>query len=327
MSILLFIFILLSISFLICTICLLFKYLILIKKLETRDLFLKKAKNAINSVRYGNIYERLEDTNNKDIKEITGILNELFESITDREKMIRENIERENEAKILKNDFMATLTHDLKVPIIAQDNTFDLFLTKKFGEITPIQEEVIKKMKISNIDLKYLVDTLLETYKIEQTNIEIKRTNVVLESFIKDIISQLESIYSLHGKNVNFKNELPSGASADLDNFLIKRVIQNLILNAISHSGHSENIDITLKKNDKDSFKISVQDYGLGIDKREVEKIFKKYYSGSTKFSRSGVGLGLYLCNKVVKLHGGKIEVSTKENKGSKFTVTLNYKE
>lgn len=327
MLILLIICILLLISLLIYTIILLRKYIDVNEKLNVRDLFLKKATNVINSVRYGNIYERLEETGNKDTKEMAKLLNELFESITDREKMVRENIEKEHEIKVLKNDFMATLTHDLKVPIIAQDNTFDLLLSKKFGEISQVQEEVIKKLKTSNMDLKYLVDTLLETFKIEQTNLEIKRESVVLDDFIKDIISQLDCVYSMHDKNINFKNELPKDTTANIDNFLIKRVMQNLILNAISHSGHSKEIDITLKKNDKNSFKISVQDYGFGIDKKEVEKIFKKYYSSSTKFSRSGVGLGLYLCNKVVKLHGGKIEVTSKENKGSKFTVILNYEE
>ncbi|MBE7705798.1 MAG: HAMP domain-containing histidine kinase [Cyanobacteria bacterium SIG30] len=311
-----------------CIFYLIFKHKKLLKSFKKEGVFLKKITNSINSVRYGNIYERTTKGYNKETKDVSNSLNGLFESISDREKMLKEYAEKENEANILKNDFMAALTHDLKVPIIAQDNTFDLLLSNKFGEISQLQKEVIEKLKISNIDLKYLVNILLETYKMEQTKLEIQRTKgVLLENFIKDIISQLDSFCDVHNKIIDFKNELYEEVSADIDTFLIKRVIQNLIINAISYDKRSNKIDITLKKYNEDSFAISIKDYGVGIDEKEIKKIFKKYYSGSNKFSRSGVGLGLYLSNKIVKLHGGKIDVISKENEGSEFSIILNFKE
>ena len=70
-------------------------------------------------------------------------------------------------------------------------------------------------------------------------------------------------------------------------------------------------------------FKISVKDYGTGIEKEEIDKIFNKYYSGKLNLTRSSTGLGLYLSNKIIKALGGKIEVQSKKNEGSAFTVTL----
>ncbi len=78
---------------------------------------------------------------------------------------------KEKEETNLKEDFIASLTHDLKVPIIAQDNTFDLLLAEKFGTLTDIQKEAIVKLKISNMDLKYLIEALLETYKAEHKGV------------------------------------------------------------------------------------------------------------------------------------------------------------
>jgi signal transduction histidine kinase len=112
----------------------------------------------------------------------------------------------------------------------------------------------------------------------------------------------------------------------NIDVFLIKRVLQNLVLNALSHSIYTESVDVVLSVENEAEFSIQICDYGCGINKEEIEKIFKKYYSGSSKFGKSGVGLGLYLSNKIVNLHGGRIEVESEENKGTTFKIVLRTK-
>ena len=79
-----------------------------------------------------------------------------------------EDITSEKEIETLKEDFAATLTHDLKVPIVAASNMIDLFLAKKFGEISDKQEFALNSMKSSNNELLNLVQILLETYKIKE---------------------------------------------------------------------------------------------------------------------------------------------------------------
>ncbi|GBF22814.1 signal transduction histidine kinase, partial [Candidatus Gastranaerophilus sp. (ex Termes propinquus)] len=144
------------------------KYIKLAEENAQVHAYLKKAASTISAVRWGNLQERIvQDTKSESLKTLTEGLNSLFESISDRERMIQEYIEREKELAGLKSDFIATLTHDLKVPIIAQDNTFDLFLNEAFGEITQVQEQALRNLKASNIDLKHLIEALLETYKME----------------------------------------------------------------------------------------------------------------------------------------------------------------
>lgn len=303
------------------------KYLDEKNNLENILNYLKKLNYSVNSVRYGNFNARIDNGFNEFTNLLSANLNDMFESIADREIMIREYIEKEKENNLLKSDFIATLTHDLKVPIIAQDNTFELFLNKKFGEISNIQEEAIKKMKISNIDLKHLVEALLETYKMEQASIKLNiKKDVNLHLLMKDVLNQISSIFELHDIKVNYINNIGEDFLCDIDQFLIKRVLQNLLLNALSHSKKSGSVDIETNLLGDKKFSIKVQDYGCGILKDEIDKIFKKYYSGSTKFEKVGTGLGLYLSNRIVKLHKGKIEVQSEENKGSSFTVVLSCK-
>ena len=237
--------------------------------------------------------------------------------------MINEYVEKEKEDANLKEDFIATLTHDLKVPIIAQDNTFDLFLDEKFGPLSDIQKEAINKLKISNMDLKYLVEALLETYKAEHQGVLIKKEkNICINNFTKELIDQLSSIFELHNKKICLETKLNDEFCADIDVFLIKRVVNNLILNALSYSINSDRIDVILNANEGD-FSISVKDYGIGIEKEEIDKIFNKYYSGKLKLTKSSTGLGLYLSNKIITSLGGKITVKSSKNKGSTFTITL----
>lgn len=309
---------------------LLIKYLKLTIEHKNLKNCLKKITHAINSARYGNLYTRIEQIpDNTPINELSKNLNNLFESILDRDVMINEYVEKEKENANLKEDFIATLTHDLKVPIIAQDNTFDLLLNEKFGALNNLQTEAISKLKISNMDLKYLVEALLETYKVEHSGIIIKKdTDIPLNKFIKDIIEQLSSIFELHHKNIDFKTEFEDNYCVNIDLFLVKRVINNLILNALSYSTNSNKIDIILapSKNQKNSFSISIRDYGIGIEKEELDKIFNKYYTGKLRLTKSSTGLGLYLSNKIITAMQGTITVESKKNEGSTFIVTLSKK-
>ncbi len=173
------------------------------------------------------------------------------------------------------------------------------------------------------MDLKYLVEALLETYKAEHQGVSIKKEkNVHINKFIKEVIDQFSNIFKLHNKTIHFKTNLNDDFCADIDIFLIKRVVNNLILNALSYSIKSDRIDINLDADDN-SFSISVKDYGIGIEKEEIDKIFNKYYSGKLKLTKSSTGLGLYLSNKIITSLDGKIVVESSKNKGSTFTIIL----
>ncbi len=309
------------ISLLCCVIIL--KYFKLSIKYENLISYIKKITHIVSSARYGNLYSRIENNDNEITDELSRNLNNLLESILDRDVMINEYVEKEKEETSLKEDFIASLTHDLKVPIIAQDNTFDLLLTEKFGTLSDIQKEAVVKLKISNMDLKYLVEALLETYKVEHRGIIVKKeSRVLINKFIKETIEQLSSIFELHNKKIDFKTELDDNFKADIDVFLTKRVINNLILNALSYSANADKIDIFLMRTNT-GFSIKIKDYGIGIEKEDIDKIFNKFYSGNSNLKQASTGLGLYLSNKIIKAMGGSIEVQSEKNKGAAFIINL----
>ena len=197
------------------------------------------------------------------------------------------DITNEKQLESLKEDFIATLTHDLKVPIVAESNIINFFLQGKFGEINDKQKFALEGMKKSNNELVDLVQIILDTYKVKETGIKLYKENFMLNEFINTIILETQPIAAQSGIKINFnpKNNIKVYA----DKLQLNRVIKNLISNAIIHSASSKTID--LNTGEIPGFvTISVTDYGQGISKEEIPLIFNKYYSSTKKFRKIGTG-------------------------------------
>ena len=302
------------------TIILIAKYTKLLIKYTNLKKYIYNYLNLITSARYGNLNSKCEKGTTELTKQLSKNTNALFESVFDRDKMIKEYIEKEKQSQSLKQDFISTLAHDLKVPIIAQDNTYYLFLNGNFGEITKTQKHAIENLKISNNDLKNLVIDLLDAHKIDNQELKPNFELTNLNLLIQETINQNSSILKIQNKNLTFiQNET---IELKLDPYLIKRALNNLISNAIYYSKNEKNIQIILSKK-KDFIEISVKDEGRGIKENEINEIFKKYYTSQKKYSNIGIGLGLYIVKRIVQAHQGQIKAKNNKDKGACFTIIL----
>lgn len=234
--------------------------------------------------------------------------------------MIIKDVTNQKEIETLKEDFVATLTHDLKVPIIAESNMLNFLLSGKFGELSPKQQEAIENMQKSNNELLELVHIVLDTYKVRDSGIELFKQPVVLSELIEDVAAEMKPIADASKNPIVVKiqedNELL------LDKLQMKRVLKNLIQNAISYGKTNTDIELKLFKRDKNAV-ITVKDYGKGIAKEDITKIFNKYFSASKKFRKIGTGLGLYLSKEIIEAHKGSLVVQSEENKYTEFCITL----
>lgn len=226
----------------------------------------------------------------------------------------------QRELETLREDFVATLTHDLKVPIVAEANILEFLINGKFGEINEKQHVAISNMKDCNKELLDLVQILLETYKVKETGVELVKQNIDLVHFIGSIVDEMQPIAEKSSIRMFFQHE--QGLQISADDIQLKRVIKNLIQNAISHSDSNNDINIRLAKMEN-FVTISIIDYGKGIPQEDIDKIFNKYYSTAKKFRKIGTGLGLYLSQQIVKSHGGEIVVTSQENVSTEFCIKL----
>lgn len=283
-----------------------------------------------------NISEFVELPENSDIKNLMGedifikhtptnnfIASSQKLKIDDKKQryvLLIKDVTNEREIETLKEDFVATLTHDLKVPIVAESNIIEFLLEGKFGKIGEKQEIALKNMQTSNNELLNLVQILLETYKIKENGINLLKETIVLNPFIEQIVDELQPTANKAGLTINFKSERQLTVNADPTQ--LTRIIKNLISNAIIHSNTENKIDI--KTGEQKGFvTISIIDYGQGISKEEQKMIFNKYYSAAKKFRKIGTGLGLYLSQQIAVSHGGEITVESEENVRTEFCVKL----
>jgi len=299
------------------------KYLKFRIKYNRLSKYLYNYLNVITSARYGNLNSKCEDGVDALTIQLSKNTNALLESVFDRDAMIGEYIEKEKQTQNIKQDFISSLAHDLKVPIIAQDNTYDLFLNGNFGELSDIQRSAIKNLKISNNDLKNLVLDLLDAHKLDRQELKLNLQKVNLNKLIEDLLEQNKSILTIQNKEINFIQK--AQIEYPLDSFLIKRVLNNLISNAIFYGKNSKDITLTLETKENNVL-ISISDKGVGINEEDINNIFKKYYTSAKKYSNIGVGLGLYIANKIILAHGGSISAKNNKDKGATFTIELPYK-
>ena len=234
--------------------------------------------------------------------------------------VIIKDITDQKELETVKEDFVATLTHDLKVLIISETNMIELFLGESFGKISDKQRLALKNMQTSNKELLDLVQIVLETYKIKGGKITLYKENIMLKSFIEEIIEEMTPIAAKTKNKINFI--LVRDIRVFADRFQLKRVIKNLIQNAISYGEPQSPIDISIGEI-PNYVTIKVKDHGAGISKEDINKIFNKYYSAAKKFRKIGTGLGLYLALQILKAHNGDLNVESEEGVYTEICLKL----
>ena len=199
-----------ALNFLLCVLIIITAFVLVVKyarlTLKYNRLFkyLENYLKIITTARYGNLNIACDDGVDALTIQLSKYTNSLIESIKDRDIMINEYIEKEKESQNLKQDFISGLTHDLKVPIIAQDNTCDLFLEGKFGIISDVQKDAIKNLKISNNDLKNLIINLLDVQKLDTKELVLNYEIINLNETIKEVLEQNKSILTIQNKKKFF---------------------------------------------------------------------------------------------------------------------------
>lgn len=228
----------------------------------------------------------------------------------------------QKETDRLRDDFIATLTHDMRTPLTAAIQTLDFFLDGTVGDLNERQHMLLSTMKTNNEGLLGLVNSLLTVYKFDAGKVELVKTNFNVKELIMQRYNELKPLADK--KNIEFKIDF----QAD-DNLLINadrqelgRVIANLCGNAVNYTNPNGKIEVMVKEQGGD-FLFSVSDTGNGIPKEDIPHLFKRFSQGTSRKRSTGTGLGLYLSRQIIEAHGGKIWLESKINKGSEFSFIL----
>lgn len=244
------------------------------------------------------------------------------------ERAIRYTLEHRKVLDVLlenqkqREKFVATLTHDLKTPIKAEFRIFELLLNERFGPITEEQSTVIQEMLRSNRFMYQMVDNLLTAFKFESGHMMLRMELIDVNELIASTVN-LDLIGLAQEKNQELTLQLDANIpNIPVDGLEIKRVIYNLVQNAVNYTPKGGKIEIGTHLNEN-SVQVAVADTGPGIEQTIQKTLFEPYASMAKRYRHIGTGLGLYISKKIIEAHQGKLSVESELGKGSTFRFLL----
>lgn len=264
------------------------------------------------------IYQPLFNINKK-ISEIVVIAIDITEETKAKNKI--------EEALKIQDEIFANVSHELKTPLNVIFSTNQLMeLYYKDDSLENNKEKIFKSINIIKQNcyrFTKLINNIVDISKMNSGFFKLNLSNENIVNITEDIVQSVSDYIKVKGLNIVFDTNTEEKIIA-CDPNKIERIILNLISNAIKFTNARGSIFINLI--DKgDIVEILIKDSGIGIDKKHLNNIFKRFHQIDKSLSRNaeGSGIGLSLVNSLVKLHGGKISVDSEVGKGSTFKVKL----
>ena len=233
--------------------------------------------------------------------------------------IIARDISLEKEIEKIKENFIHSITHDLKNPLSAIIGMSDLLKSSCYSNLKEEEKEYFSILKGEALRLMGMINDILNLAKIESGKMKIDRNKLD----IGEMLQQITRIFEVNAKNdgIELVNSAPCGINIYGDEKLLRRVVINLLGNALKYtpSGGRVELNASLKGNYAEC---SVSDTGEGIPADIIDSIFDKFQQAGGR-SKGGTGIGLNVSKEIVKAHGGRIWVNSRPDKGSEFKFTL----
>ncbi|RKR84956.1 PAS domain S-box-containing protein [Mucilaginibacter gracilis] len=219
-----------------------------------------------------------------------------------------------------KDDFIGIASHELKTPVTSIKAYAQLLesIMRKKGDVK--EAFMISKMDVQINRLTVLIEDLLDVTKITSGRLQFHQSWFDFNRMLQEVIEELQRTTTKHTLIEDLNSETQIYADKDR----IGQVLINLITNAIKYSPGSDEIIISSKIVDG-TVEVCVRDFGIGIAKDKLGKVFEQFYrvSGDKEHTFPGLGLGLYISSEIIKREGGKIWVNSIEGQGSTFCFSL----
>jgi signal transduction histidine kinase len=260
---------------------------------------------TIRSIEAGNESARVESKKTGDeLDTLTTLFNAMLDRIQRLVLGMRETLDN--------------VAHDLRTPITRFRVIAEMSLQNKQDEQT--RREALEEGMEAAEEIQTLLNTLLDISEAESGVMRLNRSEFRLAKLLGEVIDLYELL--AEEKNIGITMACPEELTMHADYFRIKRVIANLLDNAIKYTPDGGSVSVEASA-EPSWIRIAVQDNGQGMESGEMKRIWDRLYRGDRSRSQRGLGLGLSLVRSIVEAHGGQVSVQSELKGGSRFEVAF----
>lgn len=245
---------------------------------------------------------------------------EMLERVSDRSRQLEADNEKLAEIGRLKDQFLATATHELKTPLTAIIAYAELLHDDETALDAAQRDEFVRRLEIEAQRLLRLIEDILDLTRIESGKLDLNRVPLSVNAIAADAAETTRATAKKHGVKLveAYADGLPD---VPLDEVKMRQVIVNLLVNGIRFSPPSEKVTLQTSREPR-WIKIEVRDRGPGIDPEQAVQVFELFGSRPGR-ETDAVGIGLHLVKRITELHGGHVGVNSLPGEGSSFWVRL----
>lgn len=279
--------------------------------------YLKEIIGGIKEISTGNFNTVISLREEDEFTDIARHLNQMA-------KDIKEIMEDERSMESKKNELITNVAHDLRTPLTSIIGYLDIVSNKELPE--DVREKYIGIAYAKSKRLEKLIEDLFTYTKFEFGQVALHLDHVDMVKMIEQLLDEFYPSFCEHGLEYELKISKKS-IIVEADGNLLARVFANLIGNAIKYGKNGKNINITMETT-QTQVTIAIVNYGEIIPRKDLDKIFEKFYrvDSSRNTELGGTGLGLAIAKNIITMHNGTIQVRS-SLEGTVFEVTLNLEE
>ena len=255
-----------------------------------------------------------------------GEMNKQLESMVDARTLeLSQTVKALRESNRVKSTFLANVSHELRTPLSSNISTSELLLDEIFGTLNEKQKKYVKNIWLSSTHLLQLINDILDISKIDAGKTKVNLERLLVHDVLEEALTVVKSL--AYQKQLQFMVDIvPEDLHVWADRLLLKQVFYNLLSNAIKFSDPSRRIWVSVALEKERGFvRFSIRDEGIGIEERDMERVFREFEQVDNSYSRAygGTGLGLPLSKKQVELHGGYMELRSIIGQGTEALFWL----
>ncbi len=260
----------------------------------------------------------LKNVNGRAIR-MAGSLTDITQS-KQQSSALEKALQEAKGANIAKSDFLANMSHEIRTPMNGVLGSLQILKQENLSESS---KDLVEMGITSSNALLTIINDILDLSKIESNNISLESLPTNITTLTKSIVSELSFLSEQKniGLALNIKEDFHTYWL--VDPVRLRQIVLNLMSNAIKFTLKGE-VNISLREQNE-SLIVEITDTGIGISKSQIKKLFNRFEQADATTTRNfgGTGLGLSISKQLANLMGGEIVVTSKENIGSTFTVTL----